>query len=151
MKKFLLLFCTISLTLLACRKYEDGPSFTLLTKKQRIIKTWNLDIVIKQIGSNRFDVTDTYPGLRLDFTRDSLRVDFTPSGEMLRTTWELSESKEALSWTADREPTTLIDDSILGADEMSYDSLGRFDIQRLTSGQMWLVDKFNNTLRFVPE
>lgn len=47
MKKLILVICTlafISTTLItSCKKYEDGPAFSLRTKKARIQGDWELD------------------------------------------------------------------------------------------------------------
>ncbi|HIA05317.1 MAG TPA: hypothetical protein EYN71_01140 [Flavobacteriales bacterium] len=35
-------FFVITVLIFSCKKYEEGPSFTLLTKKQRLAGEWNL-------------------------------------------------------------------------------------------------------------
>ena len=44
MKKILLLtlITTIILPFSSCKKYEEGPALTLLSKKQRAANTWNI-------------------------------------------------------------------------------------------------------------
>jgi hypothetical protein len=43
MRKATLLFLFLIGIATSCKKYEEGPSFTLLSKKARIANTWKLD------------------------------------------------------------------------------------------------------------
>ena len=56
------------IALTGCKKYEDGPSFTLLTKKARVAGDW---MVEKKI-SNGTDVTSTY---RLFTTSETITLE----------------------------------------------------------------------------
>jgi len=149
MKKAILSFCLIILFTTACRKYENGAAFTLLTKTERITNDW----ILNAVGANRdgslMDIINEYPTMRLRIRKDSVIILFAPITEKLYGNWEFSESKEAFLWTVDHNPATVIDAAT--DTDMTYDSLGRFDIERLTNKELWLNDKFNNTLRFVVE
>ncbi len=150
MKKAIFSFCLIILLATACRKYEDGAAFTLLTKTERITKDWILTEVAMNNSTGEIDnIINQYPTMRLRIRRDSVIVLFAPITEKLYGNWELSEGKEAFQWTVDHDPATVIDAAT--ETDMTYDSLGRFDIERLTNKQLWLLDKFNNTLRFEVE
>jgi len=150
MKKAIFSFCLIILFLTACRKYENGAAFTVLTKTKRITKDWVLNAVATNNSSGGLtDILDQYPTMRLRVRKDSVIVLFAPITEKLYGNWEFSESKEAFLWTVDHNPATVIDAAT--ETDMTYDSLGRFDIERLTNKELWLNDKFNNTLRFVVE
>ncbi len=39
-----------------CGKYEDGPSFSFMPKKARLVNTWK----IEKVYENEEDVTDIY-------------------------------------------------------------------------------------------
>ena len=137
-----------------CRKYQDGPSLTVVSKTERIARDWILDIAITERGSVRTNISSRYPEMRMRFRRDSLIVLFAPVTEKLYGNWELAENKEAITWVVDHDPLTEIvsELDIFGTPTlMSYDSLERFDIRRLTTDELWLKDKFNAILRFVPE
>ncbi len=150
MKKSIFSFCLIILFATACRKYENGAAFTLLTKTERITKDWILnEVAMTNISGGLTNIIDEYPTMRLRIRKDSVIVLFAPITEKLYGNWELTEGKEAFQWTVDHDPATVIDAAT--ETDMTYDSLGRFDIERLTNKQLWLVDKFNNTLRFEVE
>ncbi|MGK0365499.1 MAG: hypothetical protein ACI85O_002565 [Saprospiraceae bacterium] len=149
MKKAILSFCLIILFMTACRKYENGAAFTVLTKTKRITKDWVLDAVAVTSGGTITNIVDEYPTMRMRIRKDSVIVLFAPITEKLYGNWAFTESKEAFQWTVDHNPATVIDAAT--ETDMTYDSLGRFDIDRLTNKELWLRDKFNNTLRFVVE
>ena len=149
MKKIIFSFCLIILFATACRKYENGAAFTLLTKTERITNDWILDAVAVTTSAGIINIADEYPSMRLRIRKDSVIVLFSPITEKLYGNWALTEGKEAFQWTVDHNPATVIDAAT--ETDMTYDSLGRFDIERLTNKQLWLVDKFNNTLRFERE
>lgn len=139
----------------ACRKYQDGPAFTLVSKTERITRDWKLEFVLNEfVGGTFLNITAVNPEMRLRFRRDSLIVIYSPVTEKLYGNWEFAESKEVINWTLDHNPVTemVTEVSSTGAETtITYDSLERFDIRRLTTDQLWLSDKFNNMLRFVPE
>ncbi len=145
---FLLLLFLLS----SCRKYNDGPAFTLLTKTNRVTNDWILDIAVRETGGAIFEVTDRYPTMRLRIRKDTVIVLFSPLTEKLYGTWSFEESKETFNWAVDHDPVTFINDnSLADQDITSYDSLERFDIERLTEDDFWIIDKFGNTLRFAEE
>lgn len=152
--KYLLYFTLSSLSFIACRKYQDGPALTFISKNERIKKDWILDIAITERGTVLTNISSRYPEMRMRFRKDSLIVIFSPITEKLYGNWELAESKEVINWTVDHNPVTEIVSEVdaFGSEVlMSYDSLERFDIRRLTTDELWLKDKFNAILRFVPE
>lgn len=149
MKNTILLFSLCVLILSACRKYEDGPAFTVLSKTERITKDWILNAVALETPGSTTNIIVQYPTMRLRVRKDSLIVLFSPITEKLYGTWEFAESKETFNWIVDHNPATVIE-AATGSD-MTYDSLERFDIRRLTQKDLWLADKFNHVLRFVPE
>ena len=56
MKKLLLAIVAIGFIATSCKKYPDGPGFTVLTKKDRIAGVWR----IEQVIVNGYDVTNAY-------------------------------------------------------------------------------------------
>jgi len=149
MKNTILLILLCLLTFVACRKYEDGPAFTVLSKTERVTNDWILDAVALQTPGSNIDIVSQYPTMRLRVRKDSLIVLFSPITEKLYGTWEFAESKETFNWTVDHNPATIIEAAT--GNDMTYDSLERFDIRRLTKKDLWLADKYNHVLRFVPE
>jgi len=109
MKKTILPFCLILLFMTACKKYENGAAFTLLTKTERITKDWILDAVATNTTTGIDNIVNQYPTMRLRIRKDSVIVLFAPITEKLYGNWEFSESKEAFLWNVDHNPATVID------------------------------------------
>ncbi len=64
MNKLLLLFIGIVAMFFSCKKYEEGPAFSLLTKKSRVSNTWELD----KYYENGVDKTNDAVSAFKDFT-----------------------------------------------------------------------------------
>ncbi len=101
-----------------CGKYEDGPGFTLLTKKSRVVGDWD----VKSVGST---VLGSEYGINMNFEKSgSMSYNYTYSGivqEVYAGTWDFASDKENLMVTLDGEATV-------------------FEIKRLTNNEMWLDD-----------
>jgi hypothetical protein len=109
----------IVLNFSSCKKYEDGPMFSLLTKKARLTGEWE---VVKIAGESP-DVK-----LILEFEKNGdFNVSYsygsysdTQSGD-----WDWVSGKEAVKVTLDGEDT-------------------QFDILRLTNKEFWFEDDQND-------
>ena len=86
---------SISSVLTSCGKYEEGPSFTLLTKKMRVTGEWTLTAVNN-------DEVDALPGVEtiLFFDGDGIfRSNTYYDGESIQQevgTWEFNSDKTGL-------------------------------------------------------
>jgi hypothetical protein len=107
MKSKLLFTGIILVALIAmegCKKYPDGPSMTLRSKKDRLANEW----VIQKVITNEVDVTvfwvNTYPdflwNIRKDYYYELLTNGITTEG-----TWALDEEKEEIIFTENNSPT----------------------------------------------
>lgn len=105
-----------ALGLNSCGKYEDGPGFSLLTKKARVAGDWD----VKSMGS---EVLTTEYGISFSFDKDgSMKYSYTSNGateELYTGSWDFSSDKEELIMTVDGESVV-------------------FDIKRLSNSEMWL-------------
>ncbi|MDP4683493.1 MAG: hypothetical protein NWS40_02265 [Crocinitomicaceae bacterium] len=105
----------------SCGKYEDGPGFSLLSKKSRVVGDWE----VKSIGA------DVYG------TDYSVNMSFEKSGDLLVTSsYSYQGSSQSYSYAgswdfaSDKEQLSLIVDG----------SVQLFEIKRLTNKEMWLDD-----------
>lgn len=109
MKKVLLgaaAVAVLSMGLTSCSKYEEGPGFTLLTKKSRIVNNWTLSSMVID-GQNQdldgltmdVDMTkdDTY---EVRMTQTYMGVTF---GDTTSGTWAFSDDKTQLLMTDEGE------------------------------------------------
>jgi len=115
----------------SCGKYEDGPNFSLRSKKARVVGDWN----VKSIGSQVLGVQDN-GGVQYGYT---INMEFDKNGSVIQTynytygsysasysyagDWDFSSNKEYLILTMDGYSDTL-------------------EIKRLTNKEMWLDDDY---------
>lgn len=117
-----------ALSLSSCGKYEEGPGFTVLTKKARITGVWDAK---EYVSSNGNAVADT----------DEATVEFTKSGSAILST---------------NDPSFPI--SITGTWEFSSDnaklkttygnSISEETILRLTNSELWLKDSDGDIVKY---
>lgn len=108
----------------ACGKYEEGPGFTLLTKKARLTGEWDAK---EYVSSNGTTVADT----------DATTVEFVKDGKMIvrdgststEGTWEFVSDKEKIR--------TSFTYTVLGVSQTVTDET---TIIRLTNKELWTKD-----------
>ena len=87
-----------------CKKYEDGPYFSLLTKKQRLTGDWEFKKLIADDGTN---VINNGVDIEMEFDKDgdfeiSTQVTYTYYGQSysysntVKGEWEFSNDKEEI-------------------------------------------------------
>ena len=115
----------MAFNLQSCGKYDDGPGFSLRTKKARVVGEW--DVI--QIGNQSF-ASSGY-SIEFEFEKDGdlkFTYGYNYYGQVYSYTyagtWDFSSDKEEL-------------DLILGG------SVQSFEIKRLTNKEMWLDDTNN--------
>lgn len=114
---------SISLTLIACNKYEDGPAFSLLTKKTRLARSWVIAETLfndEPIQLNGNIMNSVYT-----FGKDN---EYTVQGSGSQTsfnligTWQFVNDKEGLLVSIDGGGTTT------------------YRISRLKNSSLWLKE-----------
>jgi hypothetical protein len=131
MKKFILILGTIGFLstglITSCKKYEDGPAFSLRTKKARLTGDWKIDKVLY----NNEDITADYiDGVGANFVLD-IEKDGTykQMGKVTDAgTWKLGEDKD--------------DVFFLSNDPGSKEEA--FRITRLKNKELWLKQTQSN-------
>ena len=118
----------------SCGKYEDGPGFSLSSKKSRLTGTWELDKLKYSDGS----IADLNGSIDVEFEKDgdfsirttssytdyygsSYSYTYTNSGD-----WEFSSDKEEIEF----DPND-------GSDF-------EWEIKRLTNKELWVEDEDGN-------
>jgi len=107
-----------ALNFVSCGKYEDGPNFSLRTKKARIAGEWE----IVRIGNQSYP--DNGYSIELEFDKDGdLKFTYNYDGYSYSSSgeWEFSGDKEELELTLDGFITD-------------------FEILRLTNDELWMED-----------
>lgn len=60
----------ISVILFSCAKYEDGPAFSVRSKKERISNTWQIDKVL----IDGIQVSSDFSRFKFDFSNDNSAI-----------------------------------------------------------------------------
>jgi hypothetical protein len=141
MKKFLIFIFTTSILLFSqCKKYPEGPSFSLRTKTERISNTWKLN----QLLVNNVDSTAQYSSILKDYTviinksgsySISYYVSLPPFGNFTNTengNWSFSSNKKEINLT----PVSITLGTLPAANS--------WQILKLYEKELWLKDIDNN-------
>ena len=150
-KKIVLIFTVLVLMGMgfnSCKKYEEGPSFTLLTATNRITGTWELketslngvvininDIIGIFMGSMAADSTADM-GMDLgDFSINGVKMKFDKDGTgsfivSVSVIGMTTNQTESITWKFDDKKDNV--DIVLMEETMS------FEILRLTNKELWL-------------
>lgn len=121
---FLLASIAIVLNFSSCGKYEDGPNFSLRTKKSRLAGEWE---VVKLDGS------DLDPGMDINLEFDK-NGDFEFSFKYSYMGYNVEDSYSGKWEWSDKKESVLID---VDGDEMEW------EIKRLTNDEFWFEDEDN--------
>ena len=106
-----------ALSVSSCGKYEDGPNMSLLSKKARVVGSWN----VKSIGT--FSLNSGY-SLNFSFEKSgsaSFSYSYSGYSETYAGSWDFASDKENLILN-------------IGGDVQT------FEIKRLTNDEIWLDD-----------
>lgn len=120
-KLVLALTIVTALNFVSCGKYEDGPNFSLRTKKARLVGEWE----IVRIGNSTYP-SDGYT-LEMEFKKDGdlkFSYSYMSYSYSYNGNWEFSGDKEDLLLTFDSE-------------------IMRFEILRLTNKELWMESNDN--------
>ena len=124
--------------LMGCKKYDDGPTFSLRSRKKRISNTWRIDRAMN--GSD--DVTSAFDQYELRLTKDhdaSLTATYTLFG----TDFSFTTSG---TWSFENK------DEDLRLDFEDGDADETYQILRLKETELWLREKGGDLeLQLVPQ
>ena len=118
--KFSALLLMVAFFATACGKYEEGPKFSLASKKARIVNTWVINEVLVDNVAQK--LTEEEKKITTEFKKDNTVVT-SFGGVSFTAEWELSDDKESI-----------ITKATIG----SVSSTTSSKILRLKSNEMWL-------------
>jgi hypothetical protein len=110
----------------ACNKYEDGPKFSLMTKKARLTGEWVVEEYTVDGVDHTADFNSTMGAYVLEIEKDGkyrTEGNYPDSG-----TWELGEDKDDIFLDSDAE----------GVDTESY------RITRLKNKELWVKHSYSD-------
>jgi hypothetical protein len=112
----------------SCGKYEEGPGFTLLTKKARLSREWDAKEYVSVDGEVMVDNSDDYVTFEKDGTYKA-----TDGGTSFVGTWEFVSDKEKVRTAY-----------MFGNTEIFSD----WTIIRLTKEELWVKDSDGDMTKF---
>ncbi len=123
MKRFtcfsLVIAMILALTFTGCKKYENGPAFSLASKKSRVVNNWKVE---KATAFDGTDETSYYSDMSLEFKKDNTYLEME-SGSSYVGTWAFDGDKEKIVLT-----------------ENGNSSSDTYIILRLKSNELWLKE-----------
>lgn len=132
-KKLLFFGITVGMFFSSCGKYEDGPNFSLRSKKARLVNTWVIDKVLQDGVDGTDDFNQDNPNYQMDIRKDNSYTisTFDPSlGESTENKgkWKISKDKEEVEFSDDETGEQLNE-----------------EILRLTNTELWTEINFGFT------
>lgn len=110
----------------SCKKYEEGPSFSLRSKKARVANSWIVDEYVYTDG----EIFKANNSPIYEFEKDGdLRISY-PYGED-RGSWEFRNSKESIAFIIDG-------------------FVDVYAIVKLKEKELWLADELKDEIHFIP-
>jgi hypothetical protein len=120
----------------SCGKYEEGPGFSLRTKKARVAGVWKLEKYVSWNGTVTEAEADD--NTTIEYTKDgTLIITSTASGNSLSITgkWEFTKNKEYIKTTIEFFGQTNVEEN---------------KIIRLTNKEFWLEDEDEVQTHLIP-
>jgi hypothetical protein len=128
MKRFAIILTIVAAAAMifsACGKYEEGPSFSLLSKTSRVVGTWTITEITVDGEVQDLDGTVMKSTMEKDGT-GSMSVTWSGFTFTSDLEWEFDEAKENLR-TRTKD-----------ADETEFGEWDSSEILRLTNSECWL-------------
>lgn len=131
MKKIVALFIVIALVT-SCKKYPEGPSFSLRSKTERLSNTWRFTKVLE----DGVDKTSDYQSVFKDY-KITINKDGTYSISYLG--FGLLSYTETGNWTFNGDKTSV-------AFDPTSNSNSNWDLKilKLMETELWVLDEDNN-------
>jgi hypothetical protein len=138
-------FCILLLLFPACKKYEEGPSLSLQSKKTRLANTWKYEKILVNKIEKPLDPDDQK--FRLTFEKEGLAVKEVANASgpaSFAGNWFWQNDKEKLK--------TIFDYTYFGN---PVHEVAEYEILRLKNKELWLeeIQAGGDTLQyyFIPE
>jgi hypothetical protein len=138
----------ISLVFSACNKYEEGPSFTLLSATKRIEGTWVLtETKVNDTVLNLNDIMSLLANMETDSLSEDIPFDLsTVTINSIKATFDkdgtgnfkFNVSAMGLPFTQTEEITWAFDDEKENVAIVIMEETQSFEILRLTKKELWI-------------
>ena len=136
--KRLSLFILSIFFFISCKKYENGPSFSLISKKERAANTW----YIQQVKENGTDKTNDYKNVFKDYKLilDKNNMKYTLTWKYLG----LLDYSETGSWDFSEDKLYLVLKK--DANSSSAASVSNWKILKLKEKELWIENTSSSNI-----
>jgi hypothetical protein len=146
--KIILLLITLLNILSSCGKYEDGPAFSFLTKKNRLVGHWE----INEISGPAKGVRSINPVFAMEFGKDGngylIKIDQSGLEEKINYKWMFWNMDEKIKLEYDTYTSEhyIVEDSVnLTIDSLTFQA---FEIMRLKKTELWIKGYYDMIFKF---
>jgi hypothetical protein len=130
MKKIYLPLLVLTLVLGSCNKYEEGPGFSLRSKKARVAGDWKLEKLIYNGQDEPLDADDKDDVWKFD--KDGTFEIQDPGFSTEKGKWSFDDKKENITLTFDGGPFALVVEVVrLASNEFWYKYTDGSDVQEV--------------------
>jgi hypothetical protein len=122
------------IALTSCKKYEDGPALSLLTKKMRAVGVWEIESYYENDVDKTSDYRQLVDSETFELKKDGAYTSSVTNGSVTLSdngTWEFINDKEEIKTQSNQsnsDPDTLV-------------------ILRLKNKEMWVTEKTPGSVR----
>jgi hypothetical protein len=141
-KSFVLFGILAGLLFSSCGKYDEGPNFSLRSKKSRLVNVWVFDKVIQDGEDVTEMIKEINPNYSIDIRKDNTFI-ITQYDEDLG---QMVEDKGKWEFSKDKEEVEFSDDAT--------GQISTEEILRLTNNEFWAELDFGFTkleIRYKPK
>jgi hypothetical protein len=124
-KSFVLFGILAGLLFSSCGKYDEGPNFSLRSKKSRLVNVWVIDKVIQDGEDVTEMIKESNPNYSMDIRKDNTVI-ITQYDEDLG---QMVENKGKWEFSKDKEEVEFSDDET--------GQISTEEILRLTNNEFW--------------
>ena len=86
----------------SCKKYEEGPNISLLSKKSRLVNKWKPDRSVDEFGNDDALSQEAKDGVIFEFKKNNtftIKYNFPGYSDLESGTWEFTDKKEKIVLT----------------------------------------------------
>lgn len=130
--KFILSILAVAFVLSGCKKYEEGPGLSLLTKKSRITGLWEVESITTKAGVTKF-----YSGENtLKINKDDSFLRKNVGDALEEGTWVFTSNKESIVLTYTKNGNPYVEE---------------LEIVRLKNNEFWVRNSGGDQINYVTE
>lgn len=123
--KSILLFSLAAIMITSCKKYPDGPGFSLLSRKERLANTWHIGSYFENNVDKTSDFNNAYQNAKMVIDKEG-------NYSIYYKVFGLADYNESGTWKFSND-----DDDFVTTPTSSTGSVGTHHILKLKDKELW--------------